>query len=173
MKNLFKAISEFQKEMDILKQVRRNEFAKFNYYDYTDVVLTLKPLLQKNGLIYFHSIDGRTLTTMLIHVETAEAIESKSEIIEMEAKGMNSYQVFGSGISYLKKYHLTSLLGVATDEKSMDELTEERTQKKQPLSPERFDKAIEGIKAGTVKPEALEKYELTSSQKITLKNLQS
>lgn len=166
MKNLFKSISTFQAEMEILKQVRKNDFAKFNYYDYTDVVLGLKPLLQKNGLIYFHSIEGRKLTTRLIHTESGEEISSSSEIIEMEAKGMNSYQVFGSGISYLKKYHLTSLLGVATDEKSMDELTEERKPKSLPtLTDERFEKAFASIQEGTMTVEKLKSlFTLTQKQ---------
>jgi hypothetical protein len=165
MKNLFKAISQFQAEMEILKQVRKNDFAKFNYYDYTDVVIGLKPLLQKNGLIYFHSIENRTLTTRLIHVESAEEISSSSEIIEMESKGMNSYQVFGSGISYLKKYHLTSLLGVATDEKSIDELTEERKKKLPTLTDERFNSALQSISDGKITVEKLKTmFTLTEKQ---------
>jgi hypothetical protein len=166
MKNLLKAISEIQQEVGTIKQVRVNTFAKFNYIDYTDVVLAVSKLLKDKGCTYIHSIENRTLTTQLYHIESGEVLESKSEIIEMESKGMNSYQVFGSGISYLKKYHLISLLGLATDEKSMDELQEERKPKAKPeIDSARFEKALESIAKGTYTVQQLKaNFSLTKEQ---------
>ena len=166
MKNLLKAISEVQEEVGTLKQVRVNTFAKFNYIDYTDVVLAISKPLKDKGCTFIHSIENRTLKTQIIHIESGESIESSSEIIEMESKGMNSYQVFGSGISYLKKYHLVSLLGLATDEKSMDELIEERKPKaKTSIDDARFTKALESIAKGTYTVEQLKNgFTLTKEQ---------
>lgn len=166
MKNLLKAISEIQQEVGTIKQVRVNTFAKFNYIDYTDVVLACSKLLKDKGCTYIHSIENKTLKTQLFHIESGEVLESTSEIIEMESKGMNSYQVFGSGISYLKKYHLISLLGLATDEKSMDELQEERKGKQKPtIDQTRFEKALEQIEAGKYTIEALKSnFSLTKEQ---------
>jgi len=156
MKNLLKALGEFQKEVNVLKQTRINEFAKFNYYDYTDVVVGIKDSMSKHGLIHVHEISKDLLTTKVIHIESGEEIKSESEILKLEMKGMNSYQVMGSGISYIKKYHLTSLLGIATDEKSIDELSQERKPKAKPtLSDERFDKALESVVNGTFDKEKL------------------
>jgi hypothetical protein len=166
MKNLLKAIADFQKEVSVLKQTRVNEFAKFNYYDYTDVVVGIKEAMTKNGLVFIHEIAKESLTTRVIHVESGEEIKAESDILKLEMKGMNSYQVMGSGISYIKKYHLTSLLGIATDEKSMDELIQARKPQPKPsLSDERLDKAIEAIKNGNVtKEKVTEDFQLTDVQ---------
>lgn len=166
MKNILKSLSEFHKDVAVLKQTRVNEFAKFNYYDYTDVVIGIKNAMSKHGLVYLHEINKETLTTRVIHVESGEEIKSESEILKMEMKGMNSYQVMGSGISYIKKYHLTSLLGIATDEKSMDELTAERKPKEKPtLSDDRLDKAILAVQNGNYSKEKLiSDYKLTDVQ---------
>lgn len=166
MKNLLKALSGFQQDVAVLKQTRVNEFAKFNYYDYTDVVIGIKESMSKHGLVYIHEINKETLITRVIHVESGEEIKAESEILKMEMKGMNSYQVMGSGVSYIKKYHLTSLLGIATDEKSMDELTAERKPKEKPtLNEERFDKAILAVQNGTyAKEKLISDYKLTDVQ---------
>ena len=122
----------------------------------------------------YHTIEDRKLTTHLVHIETAECISSSSDIIDMEAKGMNSYQVFGSGISYIKKYHLTGLLGLATDEKSMDELIEERKPKKIKLSDANLDTFIQKVTDGTAKmtiEKFMSTYELTESQQNKLNAL--
>jgi hypothetical protein len=174
MKNLLKAIQEVQDAVGVMKQVRRNDFAKFNYIDYTDVVVNSKKELTKFGLLAYHTIEDRKLTTHLVHIETGESISSASDIIDMEAKGMNSYQVFGSGISYIKKYHLTGLLGLATDEKSMDELIEERKPKKIKCTDNLLDQFITKVTEGTAKM-TIEKfmatYELTESQQNKLNAL--
>jgi hypothetical protein len=85
----------------------------------------------------------------------------------MEAKGMNSYQVFGSGVSYLKKYHLTGLLGLATDEKSMDELIEERKPKKNKATDAVVDQFVTAVQNGTAKwtiEKFIAAYDLTEVQ---------
>jgi hypothetical protein len=174
MKNLFKAIQDVQDAVGVMKQIRKNEFAKFNYIDYTDVIVNTKKELTKFGLLAYHTIEGRSLTTTLVHIDSGESISSSSEIIEMEAKGMNSYQVFGSGVSYLKKYHLTGLLGLATDEKSMDELIEERKPKKMKLSDANLDTFIQRVTDGTAKmtiEKFMSTYELTESQQSKLNAL--
>jgi hypothetical protein len=167
MKNLFKAIQDVQDAVGVMKQIRKNEFAKFNYIDYTDVVVNSKKELTKFGLVAYHTIEDRKLTTHLVHIDSGESISSSSEIIEMEAKGMNSYQVFGSGISYLKKYHLTGLLGLATDEKSMDELIEERKPKKAKTTDAVVDQFVTAVQNGTAKwtiEKFMAAYDLTEVQ---------
>ena len=167
MKNLIKSVRNVQLIVGTIQQVRRNDFAKFNYVDYTDVVVAISSALTSEGIMYYHTINGKTLHTFIVHEESGEQMESSSEILDMEAKGMNTYQVIGSGISYLKKYHLISMLGLATDEKSMDELIQSR--KKPTLTDERFEQALAKINAGTYTTEQLvSKFELTKEQKEKL-----
>ena len=165
MKTIYQKVYEVQRKCQVLKQEHTNEFGKFNYYDYTDVVVVLNPIFKDLGLIYYHTTNENSITTIIVDVESGEKIESTSNIKEVELRGMNAFQVYGSGISYLKKYHLTSMLGIATNEKSLDEIVEGKKPKKQLLTDERFKQAINSIKEGKYpKEDLINKFELTPKQ---------
>ena len=174
MKNLFKSLAAFQQEVPVIH--KGTQGYGYSYADLPAIFEKINPLLKKYGLGFTQPIMGDTIKTVVFHIESGETIESLTEIPKnVQLKGMNDFQVLGSAITYIRRYALSSLLGLVTDKDTDaggEQKPKEAPTKKEFLSPERFDKAIEGIKTGTVKPEALEKYELTSSQKITLKNLQ-
>lgn len=178
MKNLFKALADFQQEVPVIH--KGTVGYGYSYADLPAIFEKINPLLKKHGLGFTQPIMGDTIKTVIFHIESGETIESLTEIPKnVQLKGMNDFQVFGSATSYIRRYAISSILGLVTD-KDTDAGGEQKRKeeatapaKKEFLSPERFATALEKIKAGTVKPEALEKYELTTSQKITLKNLQS
>lgn len=171
MKAILKQLALFQERISVVKQTKRNDFGKYSYADYTDIVLAVKPFLKECGLVYYHTIDNRTIKTFLVHVESGEEITSCSEIIEMEAKGMNAYQVYGSGISYLKRYHLACLLGLATDEKEIEEV-KQLTGELPLIDSATFEKACEFVKLGkrTV-GQITSKYKLTEEQHNLIEQL--
>lgn len=170
--NIYKALAAFQNECPLIKKDRNNDFAKFKFVDLTDVVLAIKPILHKHGLAFFQTTEqtdqGTILSTTVFHVETGEDITATMALpTDVELKGMNRYQVIGSAISYIRKYQLTSLLGIVSDEKSIDELKPEK--KKPKLSDEQFEKALVAIENGKFTKEKLESnYELTENQQIQL-----
>jgi hypothetical protein len=173
MRNLFKAIYNVQQEVGVIKQIRKNEFGGFKYTDLTDVVLTIKPSLAKNNLGFISQMDeNNVIKTTLFEIESGETIETTFKIdTDVQLKGMNKYQVIGSAISYIKKYQLVSLLGLVSDEKSIDELKNEREPQKKGLTDERFIKALENIQAGTYTVEKLTAtFALTEAQLQTLKD---
>jgi hypothetical protein len=74
-------------------------------------------LLQAYKLGFYQSVQENSIVTVVFHTETGEKIESKINLIEgVELKGMNAFQVLGSQITYLRRYALSALLGIVTDE---------------------------------------------------------
>jgi len=172
MKELFKALAAFQHDCPSIKKTKNNDFGKFKYTDLSDVVEVIKPLLKLHGLGYYQVMEKTTLKTVLFHVESGEQIES---IIDMPQgiilKGMNEFQVMGSSISYIRKYQLTAILGVVSDEKSIDSLAPSQPREKKPITPERFAKALVAIEKGEAKKDDLFNFNLTDEQKQVLSNL--
>ena len=169
MKNLFKSLAEFQYECGTIKKTKSNDFGKYKYTDLSDVVEYIKPLLQKHGLAYYQVMNStNSLVTTLFHVETAEKLDSIINMpLDVELKGMNKYQVMGSAISYIRKYQLCAILGIVSDEKSIDSLEkdEQPKAKKAKIDNARFNKAIEAIKNGEYQIEKLiETFDLDASQ---------
>jgi len=170
MKHLLKSLAEFQYECPTIKKTKSNDFGKYKYTDLSDVTEAIKPLLQKHGLAYFQTMDSNNvMKTTLFHVESAELLDSFITMpLDVELKGMNKYQVMGSAISYIRKYQLCSILGIVSDEKSIDSL-EAQKPKEQTLDNKRFTDALKAINEGKITIEKLkEKFQLSEAQEKAL-----
>ena len=170
MKHLLKSLAEFQYECPTIKKTKSNDFGKYKYTDLSDVTEAIKPILQKHGLAYFQTMDSNNvMKTTLFHVESAELLDSFITMpLDVELKGMNKYQVMGSAISYIRKYQLCSILGIVSDEKSIDSL-EPQKPKEQTLDNKRFTDALKAINEGKITVEKLkEKFQLSEAQEKAL-----
>lgn len=59
---------------------------------------------------FYQSINGKSLTTTVFHVESGEKISGKADIPQnVQLKGMNDFQVLGSAITYLRRYQLSAM----------------------------------------------------------------
>ena len=85
MKNLYKSLAKFQKEV---KNIPKN--SKGYGYDYAkleDIIRIVTPTLNKNGLVLIQSIDTDehsrlpSVKTTLAHMDTGESIESNTGIL--------------------------------------------------------------------------------------------
>lgn len=95
-----------------------------------DIWNGIKPILSKHGLCISQLIGGEglntTVTTILMHAESGEYLMS-SATLPVEAKGMTNAQAYGANCTYLKKYALAAIIGVATsDDKLLDPDLQER-----------------------------------------------
>lgn len=115
MKNLYRALAAFQQEVpNIYKNAKGYSYKFADLGEINDVI---KPILQKHGLGYVQPIEGSTIKTIVFHAESGESIESAADIPQgVQLKGMNDFQVLGSAITYLRRYSLSSMLGLITDE---------------------------------------------------------
>lgn len=113
MKNLLKALSAFQNEVPTIHEETKG--FNYTYSNLNSIFKVIKPLLNKHGLGFYQNLDNRNLVTTVFHVESGEQIQSSSAIPEVTLKGMNDFQTLGSGITYLRRYSLSTILGLITD----------------------------------------------------------
>lgn len=115
MKNLYKALADFQQEVPAIYKNAKGYSYKFA--DLGEITDIIKPILKKHGLGYVQPIEGSSIKTIVFHAESGESIESSADIPQgVQLKGMNDFQVLGSAITYLRRYSLSSMLGLITDE---------------------------------------------------------
>lgn len=139
MKNIIKAIADFQQDCPVI--LKDTSGYGYKYADLTQIDSIIKPLLKKHGLAYVQPLQGENIQTILFHIESGEKIESncnipfnsiryepviiettKNGITEKKTKniiagfeGMNTAQAYGSLITYFRRYTISSLLGLITD----------------------------------------------------------
>ena len=110
---LFKAIADFQQEAPVL--LKDTDGYGYKYVTFDHIVAQIKPLLKKCNLGFSQIIEGKGLTTIIFHTESGESIQGNAEIPDIDMKGMNKYQSFGAGITYYRRYALSSMLGLLSD----------------------------------------------------------
>ncbi len=171
MKNLFKSLATFQQEVPVIHKATQGY--GYSYADLPKIFEVINPLLQKHGLGFTQLINSQEglnyLKTILFHVESGESIDSNTLIPYIQLKGMNDFQSFGSGVTYFRRYCLSTILGIVTDkdtDASGEQVKDEPVQKKKAkIDATRFNKAIEAIKNGEYEIEKLiETFDLDASQ---------
>jgi hypothetical protein len=114
MKNLFKALANFQQEVPVIH--KDTQSYGYTYTNLTNILTTINPILKKNGLGFTQLLEGDGLKTIIFHCESGESLESKANIPkDVVLKGMNAFQVLGSANTYIRRYALSSALGLITD----------------------------------------------------------
>ena len=175
MKNLFKSLSGFQQDCPVILK-NANGYG-YQFADLPKIFEVINPLLQKHGLGFTQTLNTKEGTTYLcttvFHVESGECLDSMVEIPQVALKGMNDYQSFGSGVTYFRRYALSSALGLVTD-KDTDANGEQvkHEPKKQMLNNKRFEEAVKAIENNQFTTEQLiDKFDLTEAQKVVINNL--
>jgi len=106
----------------------------YKYSSLDEVLNLVRPVLSKHGLSIVQSQELKEgglviVKTLLMHI-SGEFIETEVSCPFESLKGMNSYQSLGSAITYLRRYAITSLLAIASEE----DTDANSPQKKQPLT---------------------------------------
>jgi hypothetical protein len=113
MKNLIKALSDFQNECPIIHKDTKGH--NYTYADLPQIFSVINPLLKKHKLCFTQLLENDGIRTILFHVESGEQLESFTTIPLFKLGGMNEYQSYGSAVSYFRRYCLSSCLGLVTD----------------------------------------------------------
>lgn len=91
----------------------------YNYTSLDTIITAIKPILKKNHFAFtqtLQALDGKNgIMTMLIH-ESGETLSGFCLLPEVEAKGMNKAQQLGCAVTYMKRYGLSAILGISTDD---------------------------------------------------------
>jgi hypothetical protein len=114
MKTLLKSLADFQQEVPTIHKATQGY--GYSYADLPAIFEIINPLLKKHNLGFTQPIMGDCVKTIVFHTESAETLESLTEIPKnVSLKGMNDFQVLGSAITYIRRYALSSILGLVTD----------------------------------------------------------
>jgi len=169
MKNLFKALADFQQEVPVIHKGTKGY--AYSYADLPTIFEVINPLLKKHGLGFTQELDGDALVTTIFHCESGEFRASRAKLLEgVQLKGMNDFQVYGSQLTYMRRYSISSCLGLITDVDN--DAHGEQTKKKPALSQDRFQSGLDKVNEGTLTlkqfQEVCDKYELTDVQSKSL-----
>jgi hypothetical protein len=116
---LMNALIKFQAEVPIIEKSKKGH--NYKYAPYEKIIKVITPILTKNSLGYTHKVfsgDNHVgVETILFHSESGESYSTVISCNISENKSrMSQVQTMGSIITYLKRYSLSGLLGIATDE---------------------------------------------------------
>lgn len=116
--NLLKAMIEAAPEISSISKSKQAYGYKYATLD--SLIDMLRLVLPKHGLWFMQMptrFDGKsTLTTRVFH-ESGEWIEDSIEMTDTELQGKaNDTQKVGASITYFRRYALSSIFGVASDE---------------------------------------------------------
>lgn len=116
--NLAGALAKAQGELKAAEMTAENPFLHNRYADLGEVIKASRPALAKYGLSFIQPVsfaDGRVIiTTQLMH-ESGEWVREVMAFPVSEAKGKSAVQEAGSVITYLRRYSLSSMLGIYAD----------------------------------------------------------
>lgn len=113
-KNIYKSLASFQQEVPVI--LKDTSGYGYNYADLPAIFEIINPLMKKHGMGFYQAVNGTDIKTVIFHIESGETIESNTTIPQgVQLAKMNDFQVLGSAITYIKRYALSSLLGLVTD----------------------------------------------------------
>ena len=168
---IYQKLSQIQTEFKS-KKSRFNSFGKYYFRSAEDILEATKPFLKKLGVTVTISEELVVDGPMPIIKSTASITDGDGAIhatsivgVDVNQKGMQAPQQFGSASSYAKKYALGNLFLIddtqdsdATNNHGKDKLTD-------------ISKAKTYIKSGGSVDAIKKKYQLTSAQEAELKTL--
>lgn len=110
MSELTKALIQFQKDVDKIEKNARANYGKFA--DLANVLSTVTPALNKNGLALTQTfLDDALITTL--HHESGETIHSSCKLVVCD--GRNNTQEWGKAVTYQRRFSICSILGIVAD----------------------------------------------------------
>jgi hypothetical protein len=136
------------------------------YADLNAILSTVEPVLLENGLLLIQPIQGNSVCTQIVDIDSGAMLESCMDL----PQGITPQQM-GSAITYYRRYTLQSALSLqAVDDDGQQASKETPTEtKKESLSTERFNNALAKIKANEYTVEELrDKFYLTKEQEAQL-----
>ena len=108
---LSSAICKAQKNFKTAIKKSSNPYFKSKYADYTEILSCVKEALNNEGISILQPIKEDFVETILLH-ESGEWISSLTKIYNIS----NKPQDYGSAITYARRYGLSSILAIDSDD---------------------------------------------------------
>ena len=170
---IYQKLSQIQTEFKS-KKSRFNSFGKYYFRSAEDILEATKPFLNKLGVTVTISEELVVDGPMPIIKSTATITDGDGAIhatsivgVDVNQKGMQAPQQFGSASSYAKKYALGNLFLI--DDTQDSDATNNHGKKT--MTAQQVQSAKGYLKSGGKIDAIKEKYQLTSAQEAELKTL--
>ena len=138
-----------------------NPHFKKSYSDINAITEAVEPILLENGLLLLQPIQGNSVCTQIICIDSNELIESCMEL----PAGLNPQQM-GSCLTYYRRYTLVSLCSLQSVDDDANLASVPVKASKPAITTQRFEEALISIENGKYTFEKLiEAFELTDLQK--------
>ena len=115
IKELATALVAAQAEMPVVPKEADNPFFKSKYADLASITKMVQPILAKHGLAFTQTMEdvetGVGIRSTLIH-KSGQYISGIVRMVPVK----NDPQGIGSAITYARRYSLSAILGLATEE---------------------------------------------------------
>jgi hypothetical protein len=177
MKNLFKNLAGFQNECPAINKNIKGY--SYKYADLPQVLEVIKPLLAKYNLGFtqlVESVENNVgVKTILFETQSGESIETTIFAEIPDFKGITKIQSLGSIITYLRRYSLSAILGIVTDEDNDGNHTQPANNSNSIpfISTENFSKIISSKNLQTIEKYLSDnkgKIQFTKEQQLELTN---
>jgi hypothetical protein len=173
MKELFNSVSNFQAECPKISKDASNPFFKGSKYATLPHILSIiTPILKKNGLLIIQPVMNNCVVTKLIHIDTGQTIESVYDIL---CKDATNPQQLGSGVSYARRYSISSILNLNIDDDddgnaATGNVSQSKQVAKEDLTPKHsnWNKAKEHLQTGGLMEDIERKYTISAENKKLL-----
>ena len=153
------------------KKSRFNSFGKYYFRSAEDILEAIKPFIKELGVtvvINDELVDSAVIKTTATVTDGKETINATAVVgVDLDQKGMQMPQRFGSASSYGKKYALGNLFLIDDTQDSDATNTHDKTK----ITGRQLAQAKDYIKSGGKIEAIKKKYQLTSDQEKTLNTL--
>jgi hypothetical protein len=163
IKNIAGALVKFQSSVSKVAKEANNPFFKSKYASLANILDTIQKPLSECGLAISQFPDGNALTTIILHADSGEWMESS---YVMPVAKQNDPQAMGSAMTYARRYALGSILNLNIDDDDDGEKAMGRQiPKKDELTPKHpsWTKAVEHLKTGGLMTDITSKFEVSPS----------
>jgi hypothetical protein len=161
IKNIAGALVKFQASVSKVAKEANNPFFKSKYASLANILDTIQKPLSECGLAISQFPDGNALTTILLHADSGEWMESS---YVMPVAKQNDPQAMGSAMTYARRYALGSILNLNIDDDDDGEKAMGRQiPKKDELTPKHpsWAKAVEHLKTGGLMTDITSKFDVS------------
>jgi hypothetical protein len=166
------------------KKSRFNSFGKYNFRSAEDILEATKPFLLRLGvsvtvneeMVQLHTAQFPVIKSIATIADESGTIKATAIVgVDLEQKGMQMPQKFGSASSYAKKYALGNLFLIDDTQDPDHGKAEPEVKKSVPITltpqDEAFSKAKEFITNGGTLDTIKKKYSLSSEAEKILQSL--
>ena len=161
MKDLLKNIASAKREIGAISKDSKNPFFKSKYFDINQLLEHVEPILFDKGLFLTQPILDNKVYSILWDIETGDKFESY-----LELPLLNDPQKLGSCITYYRRYTLSSLLAIQSEDDDGNKASKPQPKKKPVLErdSDKWNKAVQTIKDGVVTVEQVLKAYATEDE---------